>query len=308
MIARAIRMNIVATLALSAPVAAAHGQEFRVSTRIVAVRRSGLKTEQTCVGNSTNLFHAGKVYDDAGSTKQMTIYEPAHERFVLIDEERQVKTFVAFGFIETALHQREKSTVQKLKDMAARASAREMQLVRFQIDPDFTSEYNARSHEMTLKSPVMTYTITCEDYPVPQVISAYLDYADWAARLNFVVDDRAMFPAARIDVNTALREKRLLPVVVSRKVEQGGQHLKAEHKYYWDLSADDRETIRRWEGLVASKQVREVGFYEYQEPRLKEAAQSNERRPGGKRAESQRARAAWSTSGPIYRPAALSSR
>jgi hypothetical protein len=52
-------------------------------------------------------------------------------------------------------------------------------------------------------------------------------------------------------------------------------HLKAEHRYVWDLQQSDRTLINKWERLLDSDQIRWLSFREYQHTLLRDMSQSD---------------------------------
>jgi hypothetical protein len=92
----------------------------------------------------------------------------------------------------------------------------------------------------------------------------YLEYADWTAKLNYLLHPRALFPAPRISLNRALKTRKLLPLKVElRDNSAGGFHLRAEHQYHWKLTGKDRDDILHWESLRTRGTLRRVKFAEY---------------------------------------------
>src|SRR5690606_5890737 len=93
----------------------------------------------------------------------------------------------------------------------------------------------------------------------------YLHYADWMARLNYVLHPHALYPEPRLKLNEVLRAHGKLPVEVELKSSIGLPiHLRAEHQIHWKLDATDRSLIHEWESLLKSSNTRQVTFQEYQ--------------------------------------------
>src|SRR5438477_11830457 len=100
--------------------ARAPAQNFRVSTKIYDIR---VPARPVLVGRSTALFHAGKVYDCLGTGNQMTIYEPAHEQFMIVDGSRRILTAIPFEAVENGLFQAGKSAERKIAELRKKNDA-----------------------------------------------------------------------------------------------------------------------------------------------------------------------------------------
>lgn len=260
MIAMTLRGSLCAALILLAATTA-RAQDFRVSTQIrnVGSQFGGKPADRAPVGRSTALFHAGKVYDCLNSS-QLTIFEPAQDRIVILDQPRRLKTVLPFDEIATALEQAEQQAEQKLitvQGSTDRAELNRAKLVRFQLRPQFSEKYDPTKRKLKLSSPLLTYTVQCEPAAAPEIVNAYLQFADWAARLNYVVNRNVPLPGPRLELNKALLRQNVLPAKVAMQW-QGGLHLEAEHKFTWKLDPDDRETIRESEQLLHAPDVKQV--------------------------------------------------
>src|SRR5207245_694382 len=105
--------------------------DFRVYTRIYDARDAVepvQKNDAQPKARSTSLFHAGKVYDSLGTGNQMTIFQPAHERFVVVDGSRRLATLIPFEYIENKLFQARKSAEKKLAELQTQPSPQTAQL------------------------------------------------------------------------------------------------------------------------------------------------------------------------------------
>ncbi len=253
--------------------AAAPAQDFRVYTRIFDVRASepaeNKGPSSSLRGRSTSLFHAGKVYDYLDAGQQMLIFEPAHERFVIIDGSIRQMTVVPFEFIENRLFRAGKATEEKIAELRREGTSqalRQADLLQFYLTPKFKESYDAKKHLLTLSGPFLSYEVDCSEHDSAELIQVYLNYADRAQQMNYLMNPRAMPPAPRLAVNEALRRRKLLPVKVTLHASRrDGLHLSAEHKFRWELDATDRRTITEWEKLMTAGGLKELspeGFFE----------------------------------------------
>jgi hypothetical protein len=249
---------------------AARAQEFRVYTKILDARAPADTRKAgppRLVGRSTSLFYAGKAYDYLDSGNQMTIFEPAQERFVIVDDSRKLVTVISFEHIENRLFQAVKKTEQhiaELEEQHTEKAKRLAGLLRFQLKPVFKTTYDEKQHRLNLSSPFLSYEVKCNAHDSEKVIVDYLDYADWAARLNFLLNDRALLPGPRLALNDILRRRQFLPVEVALNASH--LHLRAEHRFDWNLDAHDRTMIAHWEKLLTSGTLKEVPPVEFFEP------------------------------------------
>ena len=143
--------------------------------------------------------------------------------------------------------------------------------LEFQLDPDFEETYAEDMQQLTLKSPNLQYVIQCADPKsqeaiTPENVTAYLRYADWICRLNYVLHPGVLLPRPRLALNEGLRRRNLIPTQVELKAAAGAQiSLRAEHKIQWELTELDRSLIDGWETMLRTKNTRKVPFRRYQE-------------------------------------------
>jgi len=269
------RLLILLSLLLSSNVA--QSQEFRVYTRVTdeAVKREGLQLSTSekdktsaIISRSVSLFHAGKVYDYIDSIGEVIIFEPNQNRFTLLSTTRNQATRIDFDELKNLIkvaHNETNEYVRMLetKPMAGQQSA--IQLLKHQIDPQFEEAFLNDVYRVRLTNASFQYSASCTKHDTPELIESYLRYADWIARLNYVLHPQVMFPAARLALNDSLRKKSLLPVEVELQIKSNEPlHLKARHQIHWELDAHDRTLINSWELLRKSKRLEWVSFPEFQ--------------------------------------------
>jgi hypothetical protein len=63
-----------------------------------------------------------------------------------------------------------------------------------------------------------------------------------------------------------LLERNVLPSAVELRWQSSGLHLKAEHKFTWNLDRDDRASIREWEKVLNAADVKQVPYAKLLEP------------------------------------------
>ena len=247
-------------------------QEFRVYTRVYneaeAAKGSENGSSHPIVTRSLSIFHAGKVYDYVEPVGEVIIFEPARRRFTILSTSREMVTTVEFDelkhLLKVARLETEKYLAQ-LDPKPADASQKAAQSLRFQLAPRFEEQYDVEKKRLRLLSPDLRYDVECAATQPPEIADEYLRYADWMARLNYVLHPRALFPEPRLALNRSLRRLGMIPVEVElQAVVAGGVHLRAQHQIHWELNAKDRSLINRWETMLKSKQSQHVPFREYQ--------------------------------------------
>ncbi len=253
--------------------ARAPGQEFSVHTQIFDVRpqaKDGKPARPRLVGSSTSLFHAGKVYDYQGTGNQITIYEPAHDRFVIVDPSRKMLTVIAFDVVENRLYQAGKNAEKKIQELRKENDAgagKLASLLEFYLSPRFQEEYHEKNHVLKLKGTALSYEVKAAVRDSAEAAATYLDFADAMAKLNYLVNDQSPLPEPRLHLDRCLRQRGLLPTEVTlHSSHEKGLHLRAEHRFDWKLNGDDHAVITEWEKLIVAGDVKHVTPQQFFEP------------------------------------------
>ena len=250
----------LAGIALLLVCAVARSQDFHVSTRINDLNAP---PQITATGSRrppppalcVSLFHAGKVYDYSDRGSEVSIFEPAQERFLIFNSANRTATVVSFDYINRRLHQAHTRRAEELR----RASAAKAEYLAFELHPKFEEEFDAAKKYLKMDSPFFTYQVRCAAADSPELVKKYLDYADWAARLNYASYRQSNLPDARLAVNNRLREIGMLPVQVELKVKvESGPHMKVDHKFTWNLDNDNHQTISYWEEMSTARNVKHL--------------------------------------------------
>ncbi len=232
------------------------------------IRARKLPPPQHC----ESLFHAGKVYDYNDGGNQVTIFEPAQQRFMIIDSAKRMATFVSFEYIDHRLHQAHARRAEERQNAPKVHAA----YLDFELHPKFQEKIDKNGQLLTLDCPFLTYQVKCSPAPSPELLEAYLNYTDWAARLNYVAYRTSSLPDPRLAVNERLREKGMLPVKVELKYKiEDGPHIQAEHKFIWALDGDNRKTISHWDKMSTARDLKRLAPDEFFEQPIKQA---NDRR------------------------------
>lgn len=267
-----ILASLICLISLNAmPIASA--QDFRIYTRVYDAGAAE-NTRPLMIGSSLSLFHAGKVYDhvENANESEVIIFEPAHQRFTIFSTSRSLATTVHFDEIKRKLKLAKNVTEEHIQAVLAQkpaADAATMEKLAFPIEPKFTTMLDTGDKTLTCQSPHLSYIVGLADVSEPATVEVYLDYADWMARLNYVLHPHALFPEPRLKVNQELRQRKKMPVRVELESSIGMPiKLRAEHQIHWKLDATDRSLIHEWESLLKSESTRQVTFQEYQKALL----------------------------------------
>lgn len=225
-------------------------EEFRVENRVF------LAGEKKPVSVSLTLFHQAVVYDFLQNPAETTVYDPAAGRFRLLQKNRRLRTEITTKEIA--------SFVEQMRQRAAKHSD---PAVRFYADPQFEKSFDRQRGQWELSSPEMTYRILVKNADSPAQATAYREFADASARLNYLLDPRARPPFARLIVNQTLGSRQLLPheVTLTITTRKGNDPqpttFRSEHRFSGTLTDSDRKRIAQAQEELT--QFRAVGFAEY---------------------------------------------
>jgi len=258
---------------LTAPASA---QEFGVYTKVFNVAGATPKTTPEVIVRSLTLFRSGIAYDTIHSAGEVTIFDPSRRRFVIVNGPRRLTTELSFEEIDKSLKKAELATREYIAELQQKGDARSLAAAApllGQLDPAFSEQFDSGTATLLLPGRGFRYRVHCTRTPNTPNIDRlafnaarrrYLEYADWTAKLNYLLHPRALFPAPRISLNRALKTRKLLPLKVElRDNSAGGFHLRAEHQYHWKLTGKDRDDILHWESLRTRGTLRRVKFAEY---------------------------------------------
>ena len=230
-------------------VASASADEFRVESDIF------VGNQKEPIAKNLTLFSSGLVYDfPRMGPKEITVFDPARGRFVLLDPRRKVKTTV---------------TTQELLELAAamKVHAREMKgAFAFAANPKFDQEMDDETGWLTLSSPSLTYRALCISPESSSAVASYRGFADWYARLN-ATRPGSLPPFARMELDRAISERRQVPQEVELTVEPErrfvGRKLvvRSKHLFNWRLSNVDRQQIEKAGTYMADFEAVSVSTY-----------------------------------------------
>lgn len=242
-------------------------QEFSVYTQVFDLDAKGAKQPAGPIARSRTLFHAGKVYDVIHEAAEITILEPAHRRITILNSDRNTVSTVDFDELKHLLRSAEERLGQRILELdnEPNASRPKIETLRFQLRPSFESEFDPSKHRLRLLSKSVTYEVDGQVSDRTEAVEAYLTYADWVCRVNYVLHPQPLFPSVRLELNEQLRRKKMLPTRVTLRAKLDRPlNLKAEHSVAWALDTLDRQSISKWESLLRDPNLQQVTLPEYQ--------------------------------------------
>ncbi|HUE12869.1 MAG TPA: hypothetical protein VMR25_01785 [Planctomycetaceae bacterium] len=253
---------VIGTALLWAQTAVA--QDFHVDTTVEAVTRR--ETQE--LTRSVTLFHAGKTYDFIQDLTELVIFDPSHDRFTLLNTRQRRATQVHVDEINRMLQIGRQALAEHVKTLRASGKPDAQTMVDaivFQFHPQFEESIvqTNRGPLLELKSNYFHYQVLGATPPTPAHGAAYLNYADWIIRLNYVLNPGKTLPEQRIKLDAALRQAQLIPVEVTFG-DPNAVQVRARHRIFWDLSERDRELISQWDGLLTRGDLKRVSFQDYQ--------------------------------------------
>lgn len=236
-------------------------QEFVVYTTVE--QASDGKAFGPILSRSHTIVHAGKSYDYMEQIGEVVIWNPNAHKFTILHEGR-IGTKVAFDELKQYVNVGQQETESYAREISLRPDGRDAaEALMFQLVPAF--ETTVSESGLQLNSPHWTYTVETVTPTASDYSSLYADYADAAARLNFVLHPESFFPAVRESLNNQLRRHGRVPTSVTLSADIGDHiELVAQHQFRWTLGDIDRRQIRKFDRLAESEDVEWIGFREYQ--------------------------------------------
>ena len=206
------------------------------------------------VSENVTLFTGGKVFDFRLDPKtheplEVVVYDPARQRFELIDPVGNRRTTIA-----------EADVLELLAAMATNqeVTRRDPMLYDAAGFETLTETYDATTGWLSLKSSDgrLEYRARGERPRNPDALAPFCQFTDWYARLNGT-DASKMPPFARLALNQRFLKHGILPSEIQLTYSPPGllgRKVSATAKHYtsWSLTRADRERIEklnRWTDL-----------------------------------------------------------
>ncbi len=214
---------------------------FRIDTDIY------LDVTKPPVKQTLTLFSNGIYYDfEESDSGLITVVDPAGNRIVLLNRQRQVKTRLPLHDIQLTV-----------------AGARTQADAKITSVRDTSYETGRDGISIAvIRNDFMEYRAEAQSVPEPDIAVQYADFADWSARLNAVTQAK-LPPYLRMDLNRLMASHGTIPSKIERRTHQGGHEVTITARLIpiWRLSQDDQTRIARCGAMIA--EFREVPESEY---------------------------------------------
>lgn len=242
----AFRLGFVVACLLASMTVNVMAQEngFRLETDVF------VQGDDKPLSRTVTLFHNGVAYDFPRDKAQVTMVDPAGNRIVIFDTERNVKTVVDLKELTKLMETAKKQAPEFLTAIIAEAD-------RVESDTEKTAVGGA----------ILKYTATHQSPPKPEYASSYATFADALALLNAHLDP-SQLPYARLKLNDTLRQQGLMPREVTKKLSVGAKPAVYRSIVHatWRLSSDHEDRITRVGEWLTS--YTSVSQREYFQPRV----------------------------------------
>ena len=245
------------------PAFAAQPVDFRVESSVFLIKEKsilstpGKPKPEELISRSTTIFNRGVIYDFLDHPAEIIIFDPANQRFILLDVDRKLRTELTTTIVGKA--------IDRLKGLAKSAKT---DRTRFLLDPKFDESVDTETGALVFDSEWLTYRVTGTPAGNPAVVQQYRDFSDWAAKLNAFLRPNSQPPFARLILDEALAKRGEVPskIELTLKTRHGltthKEQLRAEYHLVKRLVESDRRRIAQ-----AGKQMaafKQVGFRQYE--------------------------------------------
>jgi hypothetical protein len=219
------------------------------------------------VADSITLFHAGKVYDYMQQVGEVVIFDPAQNRFVILSVKgNNLATTLQFPQLQQYLKVAKSETLEHIQRLP---SGKRREALAFQLNPEFDTSFDPTAGLLSLAGPHIHYEVETVAVERPLVVQQYLQYADWAARINYILHSGSLYPEVRLAVNQALAAEGRLPTTVRLHLDGDRPvQLQARHKFDWALDSVGQSIIGECEKARTAADTRWVDFRDYQQSLL----------------------------------------
>jgi hypothetical protein len=229
----------------------ARGVEFRIENKVY------VDQEKDPVAGSVTIFADEMVYDVLDGQREITVFDRAHGRFVLLDPAHRIRTEISVGRLQQAMEQ-----------LQTWAYAQADPYLRFLAAPKFDRQGATAAGGLEFASPWVTYLVMPQGPADGEIARAYQEFSNGYCALNTLTNPGGRPPFARMIVNDALGQKKLIPRQVTLTIRpREGQTAKrttirSQHQFTPRLTAADRQQMARAEQFVVN--FTPVLFDEYQ--------------------------------------------
>ena len=237
----------------------ARGEDFHVESKVYVVGDKNNKP----ITETTTIFYQGIVYDflkHPGEIRdpESTIFDPAGQRFIVLDPQRKLSTEISL-----------KDTKEFLGQVRLQAAGHKDPILNFLSNPEFSEKEDKDQLEFT--SAWMIYRLKTMPAKSDEIARQYGEFSHWHGQFNVMINPSSLPPFGRMAISKTLEERRLLPLEVYMTISPKGPQkklvMRAEHRFQWTILETDRQSVS--DAQRQMKLFRQVSLKEYNE-RLKD--------------------------------------
>jgi len=245
----AVVFILVFVAAMGLPCGPARGEDFRVENKVFVGGDSEPKIQ------SSTIFYEGVVYDFLEKPREITVFDKARKRFVLLDPARRLRTDVSTDEVEALNH-----------NLKVWAVSQRDATVRFLGNPKFEESVDAKTGALVFDSPWVTYRVAAEPAASEEIARQYREFSDWYIQLNARLHPGYKQTFARLIVNEALEKRKAVPrevhLTIKSKLPFQKTTARSEHQLIRRLLQSDRDRVAQTDEFMAIFQP--VAFEQYQ--------------------------------------------
>jgi hypothetical protein len=215
----------------------ASAQEFRIETDLYLDKDAEKPSSENLTLFSDSIVYDFQLPPQGETPVEVVIYNSQKEEFVLLDPSRKLKCLV---------------TKEKIDEIVAamRNDAVMQKKIPHLLNPNLTEHFDEETQYLILKNDKLTYRVRGKDAKNSMPMKSYYEFIDQYALLN-VTDPRKIPPFARLEVNSAIKERGWMPRIVEFEMEMRPNvfsrkqklNLMTKHDVIWRLSKTDRKRI-----------------------------------------------------------------
>ncbi len=225
---------------------------FRIENQIFLEDEAEPKT------TSTTIFYEDLVYDYLENPKEITVFDPAAGRLILLDPVRKIRSELSS---------------RELKGLSGRlrtwAAGHADEFLRFSANPDFEEDYDTSTGGLQLRSPWITYEVTTLEPARREILKRYMEFCDCYCLLNTRLNPGSRPPFPRMQLNRALERLDRMPQEVHLTVRPKGNAFLGEkmsarsrHHVIPHLLESDRSRVAQTDQFMAMFRPLPLGDYQ----------------------------------------------
>jgi hypothetical protein len=263
---RFVALLTIAALLVGLTADTSSAEEFRIDTEIF------IGDGKEPAAEMLTIFSQGMVYDfQLMGPEEITMLDTVRGRFTLLDPARKVKCGLGV-----------QDLLQQTLSLETHAVESKDSLFMFAAAPHFESKVEEATENgqpivrLSLTAKPMEYAVVARPSERPEAVHAFRYFADQFARLNALRPGN-LPPGARLELNKALAERKLLPLEITRTIPPAnplGKKIvvRSRHLVNWSLSGEDRKKIDRAGTYLAEFSA--VSFEDYRSASAKPPAKT----------------------------------